>query len=317
MLHGLPEQSQPQAREAAAVLGGSARSAEQRRKAEQRSKASAPSDPRPVLPTAVVTDRRVRVVLPWVGRAAYMMLAGGFLMTDIFWLRCLLTGGYTGLTIYHTFQIRPLRIPLMGSFFFVCVNAAMALSVFSERNMVKELSEEEADIYTSHFEATMSVKEFKLLMAHGKVVHATKVMELVHAGVVADLVLVLEGRAEVIIPDGELLSITRCGMVGEVSFVGGTVSSATALAVPGSTYIVWRRDELQGLLAREPAIAKCLELRIGQELMRKLQSGQWYEGQLTDGLWPGGGLFVQAAGVAAVQGGADALGRWVALSSAL
>lgn len=248
--------------------------------------AAAPAEPRPVLPMTVVADARVRAALPWVGRLAYVMLGGGFLMTDIFWLRCLLTGGYSALTCFHIFQLRPLHIPLCGSFLFVCVNAGMAMRMLQEWYLT--LDEEERDIYRDNFGSTMSTKDFKKLMARGEVALATEHAELIRAGEEADLVLVLEGRAEVVLSGGRSVFVEGHGLVGEASFVSGSPASATALAVPGSRYVVWRRGALKRLLAEEPALERSLELRIGQELIRKLACGMWLDEHLrTEGARPG------------------------------
>jgi len=226
-----------------------------------------------MLPMGVVADARVQGALPWIGRIAYMTLAGGFLMTDIFWLRCLLTTGYISLTGYHLFQLRPLRIPLAGSLVFFFVNSTMAMWIFRERFMT--LDAEEAEIYAEHFESTISIPDFKTLMSHGNVLRAKDRRELVQAGQVADLFLILEGRAEVILENGETFFIEKQGLLGEVSFVNGGVASATAVATPGCRYIVWPRQRLNRELLTEPSLQKGLELKIGRELMRKLASRAW------------------------------------------
>merc|ERR1711870_145086 len=117
---------------------------------------------------------------------------------------------------------------------------------------------------------TMSEDNFKKLYAHSQVFVAESQQELVRAGDVSDIVLVLEGEAEMLLPDGRTTSVGPHSLLGTISFVSGATAAATILAVPGSKYILWRREELKKLLASEPAIAKCLDLRIGEELMHKL-----------------------------------------------
>eukprot|EP00443_Scrippsiella_acuminata_P071839 CAMPEP_0115437154 /NCGR_PEP_ID=MMETSP0271-20121206/34586_1 /TAXON_ID=71861 /ORGANISM="Scrippsiella trochoidea, Strain CCMP3099" /LENGTH=218 /DNA_ID=CAMNT_0002862749 /DNA_START=175 /DNA_END=831 /DNA_ORIENTATION=+ len=201
------------------------------------------------------------------------MLAGGFLMTDIFWLRCLLTSGYITLTTYHLLQLRPLRIPLAGSLVFFVVNSGMALWIFKERFMT--LDAEEASIYAEHFESTMSILDFKTLMSYGRIVSAKDPTELMKVGQNADLILVLEGRAQVLLDEGKSFFIERQGLLGEVSFVNGGVASATAVAMPGCRYIVWSRECLNRELINEPSLQKGLELKIGRELMHKLANRSW------------------------------------------
>mmetsp|Transcript_98331 Transcript_98331/g.316962 ORF Transcript_98331/g.316962 Transcript_98331/m.316962 type:complete len:265 (+) Transcript_98331:87-881(+) len=214
--------------------------------------AAAPAPP--VLPLAVVADARIRAALPWLGKLAYITLASGFLMTDIFWLRGILAAGYMALTIYHILQLHPLRIPLFGSLVFCGVNTAMAVMLLRERYLI--LTDSESTIYGEHFESTMSVSSFKTLMAHGKMLLATEQSSLIKAGEVPDLVLVLAGEAE-------------------VSFITGAVASATVLSRPGSSYLVWTPESLRQALEENPSLRNGLELKIGRELMRKLALGCW------------------------------------------
>merc|ERR1712203_1040092 len=102
------------------------------------------------------------------------------MMTDILNLRILLAGGYTALTTYHIFQKTPLRIPLVGSFFFICVNAGMALKLCKERFWM--LDEEKRRIYDEHFASEMSQSDFNELLSHGSFETCTQRYQLVRAG---------------------------------------------------------------------------------------------------------------------------------------
>jgi len=192
------------------------------------------------------------------------------------------------LTFFHLFQLRPLHIPLIGSCLFVCVNAGMGMWVFHERYML--LDEEEEVLYNSFFKGTMSIQAFKRILATGEIVYAGGPLELLHEGEIilvtepqelirpgdaVDLVLVLEGEAELEMPDGSLALVGPGSLLGEVSFLSTGRSSSFARCVPGAKYLVWHREPLKELAAAEPHIAKSLELFIGADLMRKLRSGHW------------------------------------------
>jgi len=241
-------------------------------------------EPDPVLPLSLVVDDRIRQALPWFGKASYVALLSGFMMTDILLLRCLLAAGYAGLTGYHLFQLRPMRIPLVGSLLFCLVNTGMACLVFHERYFL--LSSDEELIFAEHFESTMSVRDFKTLMALGEIVHAHDPHALVKKGEVADLVLILEGNAEVRFDRAHTANIERGGLAGEIGFIAGSPASAAVMATSGSRYIVWPRDGLQKVLAKEPTLKKSLELIIGRELMRKLARNTWVDEALRKELSP-------------------------------
>lgn len=226
------------------------------------------NDPNPVLPLKIVQNPFVQKMLPVLGNAGYIMLASGFLMTDILWLRLLLMGGYSSLLCYHGFQLRPLRIPLMGSALFVVVNAVKGGQILRERFV--SLTDEEEHIYTNHFEDSMSAFDFKKFMSHGKVITAEGRQQLVQKGEPADLVLIIDGFAEVSIGEGVTIQVNQSGLIGEVSFMNGGGASASCFTTPGCKYIVWKRGGFQQTLKDEAGIRKGLELKVGRELTRKL-----------------------------------------------
>jgi len=199
-------------------------------------------------------------------------------------LRCLLAAGYTGLTSYHLLQVRPLRIPLVGSWIFLWVNAGMAMLMVRDRYFL--LGEDDAKVYSEHFEATMSVADFKTLMAQGETRVAAEQEVIVKRGEVADLAIILEGSAEVRFDRGRTTTIGVGGMAGEIGFVSGSPASATVTMAPGSRYVIWPREGLRRALAEEPALEKGLQLVIGRELMRKLAADVWFNDALKQELAP-------------------------------
>lgn len=125
-----------------------------------------PQKKAPLLPQWLVEHSSVVRALPAVGNGAYAALACGFLMTDIFALRVLLVGGYSGLVTYHALQPRPLRIPLRWSMFFVAINAAAVAQLAMDRLPIA-LSDEEEVLHVASF-APLSQKQFKRLLDIGR-----------------------------------------------------------------------------------------------------------------------------------------------------
>jgi len=198
------------------------------------------------------------------------MLASGFLMTDPLYLRALLMCGYSSLVGYHSLQYRPLKIPLCGSFFFVCVNAYFAAKILKERFV--SLTELEATIHEEHFEHVMPKYDFKQLMAHAEVHKAEQRKELVKRDALADLIIVIDGEAEADVGGDVAVTLQKGSMVGEISCLQGCRASATVTALEGCRYIVWQRERLMEWFAtKESATAKKgVELKVGRELARKL-----------------------------------------------
>lgn len=232
---------------------------------------------KPILPDHILSDKRVKAVVPLLGKGSYVMLAGGFLMTDFLYLRILLTGGYAALTCFHIFQKHPLRIPLAGSFFFICVNAGMALLLCKERYWM--LSEEEKRIYDENFALEMSQSDFKEFVSHGSMNTDTQRSLIVRAGEVADLIFVLDGCAEVMAESG-VIKVEKAGLIGEISFLNGGKAAANVYALPGCRYMHWERNSLLGVLERSPSLRNGVELKIARDLIDKLKRKSWREQNL-------------------------------------
>eukprot|EP00929_Paragymnodinium_shiwhaense_P036921 TRINITY_DN19738_c0_g1_i1.p1 TRINITY_DN19738_c0_g1~~TRINITY_DN19738_c0_g1_i1.p1 ORF type:complete len:378 (+),score=57.59 TRINITY_DN19738_c0_g1_i1:107-1240(+) len=227
-----------------------------------------PQDADPVLPMKIV--KASQKVVPFIGQGGYLMLASGFLMTDPLYLRSLLVCGYSNLVAFHSLQYRPLRIPLMGSVFFVFVNAYFAAKIIKERFV--SLTGLEASIYAEHFESVMSKYDFKCLMEFAEVRRADTKTLLVKKGTLADLVIIIDGEAEVDVGGNVAVALRKGGMIGEISCLQGCRASATVTALEGCRYIVWDREALSEFFAKPEAAnaKKGIELKVGRELARKL-----------------------------------------------
>lgn len=233
--------------------------------------AQASDGPTPVLPLALVQKESVKSALPFLGNLAYMMLGMGFVMTDILWLRLTLAGGYLVLMSFHALQVRPLRIPMFGSIFFVFVNLSFGAKVFMQR--YSHLDEVQAPIYKEHFEDDgMTRHEFKTLIRAGEVRLATERMDLVRMGEPHQfLVLILDGEVEVIIGEEMVVKVRSPSMIGEISFLSpGLAASATAAVLPGCRYVIWNREELYKALDNEPSTKHALEIKIGHMIAKDL-----------------------------------------------
>lgn len=217
----------------------------------------------------------VKSALPFLGNTAYVMLGMGFVMTDVLWLRLVLAGGYLVLVSFHALQLRPLRIPLFGSLFFVFVNLNFGAKVFMQRYV--RLDEVQEPIYRAHFEGDgMTRHEFRTIIHAGEVRLATERTDLVRVGEPHhSLVLILDGEVEVTIGKEMVVKVRSPSMIGEIAFLSpGVAASATAAVLPGCRYVIWDTEVLYKALDNEPSTKHALEIKIGRmialDLGRKL-----------------------------------------------
>jgi len=208
--------------------------------------------------------------LPMLGNFAYLTLASGFMMTDVFGLRCLLALGYISLTAYHAFQLRPLRIPLAGSLFFVLVNTYFGATIYLERQV--NLTEEERDIFDTHFSTYVHDYEFQKIIRRAQVIHASERTRLIQIGDVHEnLYYILDGEAVVTFADTRPVHVGGGEFIGYGSFIlkpGKSRSSVDAL--PGCRYVCWNLGEFRASLAKDGRARRGLEVKIGRKVARKL-----------------------------------------------
>jgi len=226
--------------------------------------------------------------LPAIGNGAYASLAAGFLCTDIFALRALLIGGYSGLVGFHAFQQRPLRIPLRWSFFFVAINAAMLAQLVLEQRPVV-LSEEEEALHVACF-APLSRKQFQRLLAIGRRVTYEDGTRLTEEGVARpELLFIASGAANMTV-GGKPTSRLRAGAFANslafqrAGWEDHTVRTAShqdlfwpaaygTVRCDGEVCaIVWQKDELLALLDSMPEMRRSMDHVIVEAIMRRLLS---------------------------------------------
>jgi hypothetical protein len=132
------------------------------------------------------------------------------------------------------------------------------------------LNDEEKQIYDQHFALAMTKPEFGQLVRVGNLSTAQMRTDVIHEGQIADLVLVIDGQAEVTVGAGVIVPVIRAGLLGESSYTRGSAATKSVSVLPGCRYIVWPRVALKELLERKPSIQRGLELVIAKELSRKL-----------------------------------------------
>ena len=210
---------------------------------------------RAILPLRFVENPHVKRVLPMLGHAAYVALASGFMLTDIFSLRCLLVGGYTGLTCFHMMHPKPLRIPMGWSAVFVAVNAMMAARIAMER-WPPGMTDADVKLRSAFFDR-LTPAQFKLVLELGER------QELPHGTVLtrekapcAQLYFVEGGEASLALGGEHVATIFRGGFINDVAFQQGEGAGAYGTATAqGTLYVIrWDQRRLRDELEANPTL---------------------------------------------------------------
>lgn len=246
------------------------------------------SHSKPVLPSWLVEHKLVAHVLPAIGNGSYASLACGFLMTDIFALRVLLVGGYSGLVVFHALQPQPLRIPLRWSLFFVSINALMVAKLIDE-SMPVELTAEEEALHVASF-APLSRKQFKRLLDAGECMTFADEVLLTEEGVARpELIFILRGKADMTVNGKHTSTLSAGAFPNSLAFQRAgwrddTVRTAShrdlfwpqaygTVRCQGEVEaIVWSKDKLFALLDAQPEMRQSMDHVIVEAIMRRLLS---------------------------------------------
>jgi len=173
---------------------------------------------------------------------------------------------------FHSFQYRPLRIPLAASVFYVILNTALAVKIFMERQV--SLTKDEKDIHDEFFKEDMVDYEFEKIIRAGVVKSVDKPEVILKAGDMHEnLFFVLVGRMQVTFADESHAYINKSEFMGEGSFIGKPHKSrSTVHALADCKYVQWDLEKLQALCAKDPNARRAVEVKVGRELAHKLKA---------------------------------------------
>ena len=186
-------------------------------------------------------------------------------------MRILATTSCSLQILFSTFHPvgKVLWLPLRWNAFYVTVNAFYVARLVAERWI--DLSAEERSIYTKFgFDEVMDESDFQRLIrrAHVETV-SERTTVMVRGEPNEQLILLLDGAAELELGEEGVIVARRGAMLGEVSFLHDLPVSATVTLPAGCRYVRWDRAEL-GAGARFDAARRGLELAISRQLSLKL-----------------------------------------------
>lgn len=262
---------------------------------------SSVSSARQILQRAFSQDA-IRRALPIIGNGAYMALASGFLATDMFQLRLMLVGGYTGLVAFHSLHPKPLQIPLRWSMLFVVVNAGAVMMLFMDRWIGDVLlSDEEMALYEKHFkdDSGLTTGQFYYLLQMATTEEIPDGNILTKEGRVSpNLFFVEKGQAKTYHHGAFAAYIDEGGFVNDVAFqqqkedeeedeldgiisminninpnkptMGGIGAYGTVVTHGDCKVLVWNQTELKDFLKKRPDMDRNMKYTLSRHLVNSL-----------------------------------------------
>jgi len=205
--------------------------------------------------------------------AAYMIWLAAFVAPDIVWLRALtITGNIVVLPYYLYFFEKPLWNPITWVGIYTTINVVMLFLLYLERRPVK-LSEAEQRIWELTFKS-LEPRVFKKLLDQGVWDRIPPHVELVARDSDLDnLLLVVEGEAEVVLRNGEHRTIPTGGFIGEQSFItSGKTSADVSTGAEATTILRWNKQALRKYLGHHEVLKHTFDLILTADLIYKLRN---------------------------------------------
>lgn len=205
----------------------------------------------------------------FIGHLSYLLVALAFLLRDILLLRVVAIIA-SSCNITYAFGSDPVN--LIAAFWqsvFIVINFTWSLRLIYERRSVR-FSEEERELYQSLFR-NFTAMEFMKLLRLSSWHQAEAGHTLTTLGEEPDdVMLIYNGEIEAELPDGRRRRFRDGTFIGEISFIKGGPATATVRTVGPTRYIAWPKQDLRGLLRRNPAMSATLQTVFTEDLTKKL-----------------------------------------------
>ena len=205
----------------------------------------------------------------WLPHVAYGIGALSFVLRELFWLRCI---SILSSTILITSAV--LLQPRWGATafwhgIFITIHVTnMSITLYGEK--AAKFSDRELELYETLFRSLTKLEFMKLLrISNWRQLPPESVLAR-QGEAVPELMLISNGAAKVEI-DGRQVAELRDGqLVGEMSFVTGGPATATVTTTETTQLLGFPKDELQGLLRRNPTLRYRIGTVLSAEISRKL-----------------------------------------------
>lgn len=201
---------------------------------------------------------------------AYLFSAVSYYVRDILVLRALAVGASAvGLSYFFLRDGDPAIAPIAWLSLFVLINASRIVGLWLERRRVS-MTEEERELHEVVFK-NFSPVEFMKLLRIGEWRRAAPETVIAEQGEVLEDVKLISNGEVAILKDGVEIDRSRDGaLIGEMSFISGGPATATVRCLRPTRYLAWKKEELRGLLQRNPTMDVAMTTVFSRDLTQKL-----------------------------------------------
>jgi len=198
--------------------------------------------------------------------SGYFLVFLALAIREILWLRITITFGQSTLFTYSMLNGN-YNIAFWNSLF-VIVNIIQIIIIYRERQQL-EIPEEVQDIYDTIFHANTN-RQFLYFWDQGKARFVENKTIIKAGDIQKDLMLVLNGTAEVKRDATVIAQLERGQFIAEISYITGKTASADVVVEERLSYMIWNRETLDNLRKTKPAIMDKLDRILTLDMANKL-----------------------------------------------
>jgi len=198
--------------------------------------------------------------------SGYFLVFLALAIREILWLRITITFGQSTLFTYSMLNGN-YNIAFWNSLF-VMVNIIQIIIIYRERQQL-EIPEEVQDIYDTIFHANTN-RQFLYFWDQGKAEFVENKTIIKAGDIQKDLMLVLNGTAEVKRDATVIAQLERGQFIAEISYITGKTASADVVVEERLSYMIWDRETLDNLRKTKPVIMDKLDRILTLDMADKL-----------------------------------------------
>jgi len=197
---------------------------------------------------------------------SYLLTLLALSIRGIFWLRIVLTVSQFGhlINAYMNDDINKGGWTII----FIIINLVQIMIIFREKRELF-IPEQIRDLYENIFH-TKTSREFLHFWDKGELMHVDNKTLISQGDNQENLMLVLNGTAEVIRNDKKIATLERGQFIAEISYITGKPASADVLVSNDLTYYVWDKKSLSELRKKNSNIMQKLDHILTLDMAGKL-----------------------------------------------
>ena len=195
-----------------------------------------------------------------------------YMSKDILWLRVfVIVGALCSLPYYYYLQDKPIWNVIGWASLYISINLVQLLFLYLQRRPIK-LTEIEQGLYDLVFDS-LPPRTFRNVFKLGSFEELEQNTLLIKSDEYIDkLYLIVEGEAQVTLPNGSTRMIRKGGFIGEQSFITHNVTSADVrISTEKTLLLTWETATLRRFLDKDLALSNTFDLIITSDIINKLR----------------------------------------------